>query len=133
LSEGALCAQAGLNNQTLPQTPPTVPHGGDLFFVRGMDGPDARRLRAELMGAHLDFVETHWKRIRLAAPVLGADGGLIGSMFILQGESLAEARAFLDAEPYVAAGVYARIEAQTIRAALGTWIGGKIWTDGDYR
>ena len=132
MSEGALCAQAGLNNQTLPEKPPTVPHGNDLFFFKGMDGPEAPRLRERLLGAHLDFVEAHWKRIRLAAPILGPDG-LIGSMFILQGESLAEARAFLDAEPYVAAGVYREIEAQTIRAALGTWIGGKIWNDGEYR
>jgi uncharacterized protein len=133
MSEGALCAQAGLTNQAAPETPPTVAQGPDLFFFRGLDGPDGQRLRETLLGPHLDFVETHWKRIRLAAPILGPDGGLIGSMFIVQGDSLEEARAFLNAEPYVAAGVYREIEAQVVRAALGTWIGGKIWNDGEYR
>lgn len=132
MSEGALCAQGGLTNQALPDKPPTVAAGSDLFFFRGLDGPDGPRLRETLMGAHLDFVETHWRRIRLAAPILGTDG-LIGSIFVLEGASLEEARTFLSAEPYVAAGVYRAIEALTIRAALGTWIGGKIWDDGEYR
>ena len=44
--------------------------------------------------------------------------GFSGSLIVAEFDSLAAARAWADADPYVAAGVYARVEVKPFRKVL---------------
>ena len=63
-------------------------------------------------------------RDRLAGPCPAIDAedpgpaGFSGSIVIAEFESLEQARAWADADPYVAAGVYQRVEVRPFRPVL---------------
>ncbi|PQA52249.1 YciI family protein [Amnimonas aquatica] len=63
-------------------------------------------------------------RLLLAGPHPAIDSeepgpaGFTGSLVVAQFASLEEARAFADADPYVAAGVYARVTVKPFRRVL---------------
>ena len=63
-------------------------------------------------------------RLRLAGPFPAMDAvdpgpaGFTGSLIVAEFESLAEARAWADADPYVAAGVYASVDVRPFRPVL---------------
>jgi hypothetical protein len=108
---------------------PTVPRGAPVFVFRGVDGPSAAALRSAHLAAHLEFVEENFTRFALAGPILDTNGAMIGSLLIVHAESLEGAWTLIRGEPYVMAGVYAVLEADTVRLAAGTLMGGRIWDD----
>jgi len=94
-----------------------------LYAVWATDRPGtgAERLRVR---------EAHRKRLRAPAPhpvqVLQAGPTLDepaqdmnGTLLIVQADDIAAVRAFVDADPYVAAGVYASVEIRPWRCGLG--------------
>ena len=111
---------------------PTIGPQPPVFVFRAYDGPDGARLRVEHLQAHVRYVEANFTRYAMAGPILDARGEMTGSLFILRAASLGEAWALMSAEPYVIAGVYARIETETVRPAAGVWPGGRAWDDTIY-
>ncbi len=111
---------------------PTVPPAAPVFVFRAYDGPDGARLRVEHLQAHVRYVEANFPRYAMAGPILDARGEMTGSLFILRAASIGDAWALMSAEPYVIAGVYARIETETVRPAAGVWLGGRVWDDTIY-
>ena len=67
------------------------------------------------------------ERIAVAGPLKDAGGANIGSLFVLNVESAAEAEAALRSDPYFAAGVWAKQEIHPFLAAAGEWVGGTTW------
>ena len=67
------------------------------------------------------------ERIAVAGPLKDAGGANIGSLFVLNVESAAEAEAVLRSDPYFAAGVWAKHEIHPFLAAAGEWVGGTTW------
>jgi hypothetical protein len=74
--------------------------------------------------------EAHRLRLRNPAPhavqVLQAgatlderSGAMNGTLLVVQADNIAAVRAFVDADPYVAAGVYASVEIRPWRCGLG--------------
>ena len=65
-----------------------------------------------------------WYSLRLAGPFPAIDAndpgpaGFTGSLIVAEFASLAEARAWADADPYVAAGVYASVDVRPLRITL---------------
>jgi uncharacterized protein YciI len=55
----------------------------------------------------------------MAGPLLNADGAMVGSVFLLEAESLEAARAINAADPYTKAGVFGRITIHETRWAIG--------------
>jgi uncharacterized protein len=98
-----------------------------LFFVHAIDGANGPALRREYLRAHLDYVELHLHRYRIAGPLLSDGGAMNASVLIVAATSLADARALMDGDPYVASGLYRELVITPFRAAAGTWIGGKSW------
>lgn len=96
------------------------------YVIEGYDGEGVldRRLaaRPEHLGRLVALRDAG--RLLLAGPCPAIDAedpgpaGFSGSVVIAQFESLAAAREWADADPYVAAGVYARVEVRPFRRVL---------------
>jgi len=96
------------------------------YVIEGYDGEDVLAARLQARGAHLARLQTllDQGRLLLAGPCPAVDSedpgpaGFSGSVVIASFEDLAAARAWADADPYVAAGVYARVEVRPFRKVL---------------
>jgi uncharacterized protein YciI len=96
------------------------------YAIEGYDGPDvlARRLAARPQHlARLTALRDEG-RLLLAGPCPAIDAedpgpaGFSGSIVIAEFPSLEDARSWADADPYVAAGVYERVEVRPFKRVL---------------
>ncbi|MCC4598211.1 YciI family protein [Xanthomonas campestris pv. phormiicola] len=96
------------------------------YVIEGYDGADALPRRAAARPAHLARLEALQQagRLLLAGPCPAIDAedpgpaGFSGSLVVAGFDSLAQAQAWAQADPYVAAGVYARVEVRPFRKTL---------------
>ena len=97
-----------------------------LYALIGEDAPDTLAQRLAARPAHLDRIRQLQAegRLVLAGPMPAIDSpdpgpaGFAGSLIVAEFPSLAEAQAWLDADPYVAAGVFARATARPFKKVL---------------
>jgi uncharacterized protein YciI len=88
-----------------------------LYAIFGNDIPDSLPKRLAARPAHLARLQALQDagRLLLAGPFPAVDAvdpgaaGFSGSLIVAEFASLAEAQAWADADPYVAAGVYAQV------------------------
>ena len=96
------------------------------YVIEGYDGEDVLAARLQARAAHLARLQTllDQGRLLLAGPCPAIDAedpgpaGFSGSVVIASFEDLSAARAWADADPYVAAGVYTRVDVRPFRKAL---------------
>ena len=96
------------------------------YVIEGYDGEDVLAARLQALPAHLARLQTlvDQGRLLLAGPCPAIDAedpgpaGFSGSVVIASFDDLAAARAWADADPYVAAGVYHRVDVRPFRKAL---------------
>ncbi|MBN8728443.1 MAG: YciI family protein [Xanthomonadales bacterium] len=96
------------------------------YAILGTDVPDSHARRQMARPAHLARLEAlrDEARLLLAGPFPAIDAedpgpaGYAGSLIVAEFEDLAAARAWADADPYVAAGVYAGVEVRPFRRVL---------------
>lgn len=96
------------------------------FAIVGTDVPDSLDKRKSARPAHLARLEQLQAegRLLLAGPFPAIESddpgpaGFTGSLIVAEFASLAEARGWADADPYVAAGVYAGVEVRPFRKTL---------------
>ena len=96
------------------------------YAIEGFDGVDVLPKRLAARPEHLARLNTlrDEGRLLLAGPCPAIDAedpgpaGFSGSIVIAEFASLEAARAWADADPYVAAGVYARVEVRPFRKVL---------------
>ncbi len=84
-------------------------HAVPQFVMIGWDGPDGAGLRAKHREQHLAYVHALAEegRIVFAGPIRSDSGDTsVGAMIVLEAGDLAEARAIVDRDPYVAGGVF---------------------------
>jgi uncharacterized protein YciI len=84
-----------------------------LFVIIGHDGPDGARLRPKVREAHLANLRplVNSGKVKIAGPF--TDGS--GSLIVVDMENEAEAVAFANSDPYMAGGVFARVEVKPFR------------------
>ena len=88
-----------------------------LYVIFGNDVPDSLDKRLSVRPAHLARLQAlqNEGRLLLAGPFPGVDAidpgvaGFSGSLIVAEFTSLAAAEAWAQADPYVAAGVYAQV------------------------
>ena len=90
-----------------------------LFVLTCIDRKDALEARMGARPAHLEYVDANLPLVKLAGPFLDEAGGMVGSMFILEVEDVAEAQAFAEEDPYALAGVFERTEVRPFRIVRG--------------
>ncbi|MEM9532910.1 MAG: YciI family protein [Pseudomonadota bacterium] len=93
------------------------------------DGPEAPRLREELMGAHLAYIESVLPSVVLAGPCLGnAEGDPTqASLLIYEAPDAAQAEAMFKGDPYFQAGVWESWNIMPFLPVAGQLVGGKTW------
>ncbi|WP_022653229.1 YciI family protein [Aquaspirillum serpens] len=97
-----------------------------LYMILGNDVPDSLAQRLASRPAHLarlQALQTEGHLI-MAGPLPAIDSpdpgaaGFTGSLIVAEFPSLAEAQAWADADPYLAAGVYASVEVKPFKKVL---------------
>jgi len=96
-----------------------------LYAISGFDAPNSLEQRLALRPAHLERLQALQTEGRLViagphplidAPDLSA--GVSGSLIIAEFASLEAAHAWADADPYLAGGVYERVDIRPFIKAL---------------
>lgn len=98
-----------------------------LYAIVTRDKPGAGAVRKEKLMQHLAHVEKVLDRIAVAGPLRDDAGNFVGSLLVVKAESVEDARAFLEQDPYFRADIWDRIEISAFNAAAGDWVGGKTW------
>ena len=96
------------------------------YAIEGYDGEDVLARRGTARPAHLArlIALRNAGRLLLAGPCPAIDtedpgpAGFSGSIVIAEFESLADARVWADADPYVETGVYTRVDVRPFRPVL---------------
>lgn len=94
-----------------------------LYAINAEDTPDSLEKRLAARSAHLERLKALQQdgRLVLAGPCPAIDSpdpgpaGFSGSLIVAEFESLAAARAWAEADPYVTAGVYAKVIVKPFR------------------
>lgn len=94
-----------------------------LYAIFGVDAADSLARRQQARDAHIARLEALQRdgHLILAGPHPAIDAadpgeaGFSGSLIVAEFESLEAARAWAEADPYVAAGVYERVDVQPFR------------------
>ena len=97
-----------------------------LYAILGRDAPGTLDRRLAVRPAHLERLNAllNEGRLILAGPLPAIDSpdpgpaGFQGSLVVVEFPTLEEAKAWAEADPYVAAGVYAAVEVYPFRKAL---------------
>ena len=97
-----------------------------LYAIVGQDVPDSLERRLAARPAHLERLQALQQagRLLLAGPFPAVDGndpgpaGFSGSLIVAEFDSLGAAQAWADADPYVAAGVYAGVSVRPFKKVL---------------
>ncbi|MBL8259244.1 MAG: YciI family protein [Candidatus Competibacteraceae bacterium] len=97
-----------------------------LYAILGRDAPDSLERRLAARPAHLERLQALQAegRLLLAGPLPAIDSpdpgpaGFQGSLMVVEFPALEDARAWADADPYLAAGVFAAVEVYPFRKVL---------------
>jgi len=97
-----------------------------LYAIIGQDAPDSLARRVASRPAHLARLQAlkAQGRLLLAGPFPAVDAedpgaaGYTGSLIVAEFHSLAQARAWADADPYLASGVYAQVSVRPFKKTL---------------
>lgn len=97
-----------------------------LYAIIGTDHPESLEKRLAARPDHLARLQALQEagRLLLAGPFPSIDSadpgpaGFSGSLIVAEFDSLESAKAWADADPYIAAGVYAHVEVKPFRKAL---------------
>ncbi len=97
-----------------------------LYAILGHDAPNSLERRLAVRPAHLERLNAMLNegRVILAGPLPAIDSpdpgpaGFQGSLMVVEFPSLEEAKVWAEADPYVAAGVFAAVEVYPFRKIL---------------
>lgn len=95
------------------------------------DGGDKTGLRRQHLVAHLTYVESVIDRVLIGGPnppMRPTDTRQFeGSLMVYRADTMAEARALFENDPYFKHGVWDSFEVLNFNPVAGTAVGGKTW------
>ncbi len=89
-----------------------------LFVISWRDKPNSLDVRMAAREAHLAYAHGQEDRVKLGGPYLDEAGQMCGSLIIYEAETLEEAQAFHDKDPYKLAGLFESSTITPWRATL---------------
>jgi hypothetical protein len=92
-----------------------------LFAITCWDKPGVLDERVKHRPDHVTYLKTQDAVIRLAGPRLDAAGQMCGSLFVIEVENLAAAKAFSDGDPFVQRGVFGKVDVAGFTKTMGSW------------
>jgi uncharacterized protein YciI len=91
-----------------------------LWTISCVDNPNSAAIRDKVVQPHRDYLQSQKKILVLAGATQNDDGSqAIGSLFVLNVGSRAEAKAFSDGDPFTKAGVFKSVTITRMRK--GQW------------
>jgi uncharacterized protein YciI len=86
------------------------------YAITCTDKPGNLDLRLATRPRHLEYLDTQVAHIVVAGPLLDAEGkNPVGSLLVVEFPDEAAVQAFVDADPYTQAGVFASVTIQPFR------------------
>jgi uncharacterized protein YciI len=82
------------------------------------DKPGALDVRMENRPAHVDYLKST-DHVHLAGPLINADGGMCGSMIVLDVPDMATAEAWAQGDPYAKAGLFESVTLTEWKKVIG--------------
>lgn len=76
------------------------------FAILCFDKPGAGELREKTRPSHSDYLKQHSDQMRVGGPFENDEGGIVGTLLIVDVEDHAAAQSFTDSEPFHKAGVF---------------------------
>ncbi len=77
------------------------------FVFIGLDKAGGLELRKSTREAHLAWIASLNPRVKIGGPLLSDDGAMpLGSMLVVEAESLADAKTLFAQDPYALAGLW---------------------------
>ena len=92
-----------------------------LFTVICHDKPGALEQRMHNRPDHVAYLKTVEPILRVAGPLLDAQGQMCGSMFVIEVADEAAAYAFAAGDPFNQRGVFGQVEVKGFSKTLGSW------------
>lgn len=93
-----------------------------VYRVEARDKPGSSAVRQANRPAHLDWAGGFADRIFVAGPLLGPDGeSMVGSLFILEGDSIEAVEMLFASDPYNLAGLFETVRVESFRPLIGRW------------
>lgn len=90
------------------------------FVLYCVDKSGAAQVRLDNRSAHLGYLNEWQDAVKLAGPLLAADGeGMIGSLIVLDVEDRAAADRFVAGDPYGVAGLFSSVSVQPYKVVIG--------------
>ena len=89
------------------------------FMIKALDGKDKLAKRMEVRPRHLEGMERLRSHIICAGGLLDEEGGMKGSVLILDFPSRADLDTYLASEPYVLEQVWETIEVEPMNVVIG--------------
>lgn len=78
-----------------------------LYVFQGFDKAGALELRMATRPAHLEWLKALDPRVKIGGPLMSDDGTTpVGSMLVVEAESLAAATTLFAEDPYATAGLW---------------------------
>jgi uncharacterized protein YciI len=103
-----------------PDRHPSTRRQGMLWVISCSDKPNTAATRAGILQPHRDYLQSQKKILVLAGATQNDDGTeALGSLFVVNVNGRAEAKAFSDGDPFTKAGVFASITITRMRK--GQW------------
>ena len=90
-----------------------------LYALICNDKPGSLDLRMATREAHLAYARGFADKMRLGGPMLTEAGEMAGSLIFLEVDTLAEAKAFSDSDPYAIAGLFENVQITPFRVTIG--------------
>jgi len=104
------------------------------FMFTCLDGANTGPLRSKHLFAHLDYIEVHNEKYRVAGPMRHSpDGDIFGSFFIVEANNEDEAWALMKGDPYISSDMYETVIVNHFVPACGALLGGVIWDQDEIR
>lgn len=99
-----------------------------LYTIVCRDKAGSRSARMASLQDHLSHIDKVYGRIKLAAPLRDETGEVFtGALLVVTADSLADARALIEADPYFKADIWESIQIDRLGTSAGEWVGGKPW------
>ena len=92
-----------------------------LFVVHALDKSDTGpAIRAENRPAHLEWARALGDRLKVGGPLLSDDGEqMIGSLLIIEYDSLDALKAHLETDPYAIGGLFQCVDVHPFKWLIG--------------
>ncbi|MEE2526581.1 YciI family protein [Hyphobacterium sp. HN65] len=88
------------------------------FLVRALDKPGHLDIRKTNRESHLTFLDTAGDRLKLAGPLLSEQGEMIGSLLVVDFDTLEAVHDWLADDPYTKAGLFREVNVTGFRPVI---------------